>query len=410
MNYNFDTEIERRGTGSAKWEFIHEGDLFIQTDRTDRKYGDERLLPLWVADMDFRSPPAVVEALTERAKHGIYGYTAATDSYVTAVTNWMQRRYNWPVEREWILQTPGVVPAINLLIQTFVQPGEKVLIQRPVYYPFMNAIKNNGAEIVSNSLVYENACTESGRSGRYRMDFADLAEKAADPAVKLAILCSPHNPVSRVWTKEELTQFGQICLENDVLIISDEIHCDLVFNGAEFTAFATLSDEFAQNSVICTAPSKTFNLAGLKTSNIVIPNPALRTPFAARLEAAGIHGLNCFGAVAVEAAYNHSDDWLAAMLAYVEDNYHFMVTYLAEHLPQVTVIPLEGTYLAWCNFRQLGFSPAERKERIMEKAHVYLDEGEMFGPEGEGFERINLACPRPILAEALERIVVVMRA
>ncbi|NKQ34031.1 MAG: pyridoxal phosphate-dependent aminotransferase [Chloroflexi bacterium] len=401
MNYNFDTEIERRGTGSAKWEFIHEGDLFIQTDRTDRKYGDERLLPLWVADMDFRSPPAVVEALTERAKHGIFGYTSPTDSYTTAVTNWMQKRYNWRVEREWLLQTPGVVPAINLLIQTFVQPGEKVLIQRPVYYPFMNAIKNNGAEIVSNSLRCE--------GGRYQMDFDDLAEKTADPAVKLAILCSPHNPVSRVWTREELIRFGEICIQNDVLIISDEIHCDLVFNGAEFTAFATISDEFAQNSIICTAPSKTFNLAGLKTSNIIIPNPASRAPFAARLEAAGIHGLNCFGAVAVEAAYNQGEEWLASMLAYVEANYQFMVDYLAEHLPQVTVIPLEGTYLAWCDFRQLGLCPTERKELIMEKANVYLDEGEMFGPEGEGFERINLACPGSLLAEALERIVTVMK-
>ncbi|HIP72857.1 MAG TPA: aminotransferase class I/II-fold pyridoxal phosphate-dependent enzyme, partial [Anaerolineae bacterium] len=276
MSYNFDTEIERRGTGSAKWEFIHEGELFIQTDRTDWKYGNERLLPLWVADMDFRSPPAVVEALTKRAQHGIFGYTSPTDSYYTAVTNWMQRRYNWRVEREWILQTPGIVPAINLLIQTFVQPGEKVLLQRPVYYPFMNAINNNGAQIVSNSLRYE--------GGHYRMDFADLAEKAADPAVKLAILCSPHNPVSRVWTREELIRFGEICIQNGVLIISDEIHCDLVFNGAEFTAFATISDEFAQNSIICTAPSKTFNLAGLKTSNIIIPNPALRAPFAKRLE------------------------------------------------------------------------------------------------------------------------------
>ncbi len=400
MNYNFDTEIERRGTGSAKWEFVVAGDQFNQTDRTDKKYGAGRLLPLWVADMDFRSPPAVVEALTERAKHGLFGYTAPTDSYYTAVTEWMQRRYNWPVEREWILQTPGVVPAINLLIQTFVQPGEKVLIQRPVYYPFMNAIKNNGAEIVSNSLRYEGGC--------YQMDFDDLAAKTADPAVKLAILCSPHNPVGRVWTREELIRFGEICIQNDVLVISDEIHCDLIFNGAEFTTFAAISDEFAQNSVICTAPSKTFNLAGLKTSNIIIPNPAIRAPFAARLEAAGIHGLNCFGGVALEAAYNHGEAWLAAMLAYVEDNYHFMVAYLAEHLPQVTVVPLEGTYLAWCDFRQLGLCPAERKERIMEKAQVYLDEGEMFGPEGEGFERINLACPHSILAEALERIVAVI--
>ncbi len=401
MNYNFDILPNRRGTGSVKWEFIFEGDLFTQTDRTDEKYGDEQLLPLWVADMDFRSPPAVIEALTERAKHGIFGYTAATDSYYTAVTNWMQRRYNWRVEREWILQTPGVVPAISLLIQTFVTPGEKVLIQRPVYYPFMNAIKNNGAEIVSNSLRYEN--------GRYRMDFDDLAAKTADPAVKLAILCSPHNPVSRVWTREELVRFGEICLQNNVLVISDEIHCDLIFNSAEFTAFATISDEFAQNSVICTAPSKTFNLAGLKTSNIIIPNPALRAPFAARLEATGIHGLNCFGAVAIQAAYNEGEEWLAAMLAYVEANYHFMVDYLAEYLPQVTVVPLEGTYLAWCDFRSVGLSPAKRKKLIMEKANVYLDEGEMFGPEGEGFERINLACPRSILAEALERICMAMK-
>jgi len=396
MSYHLDTEFNRQGTHSMKWEFIVKDGQFEYGDHADKKHGKDRLLPMWVADMDFRCPPAVIDALVKRAQHGIFGYTAPTDSYFDAVIGWMKARYGWDVDQEWITLAPGIVPALNMLIQGLVSPGDKILIQRPVYYPFMSAIENNGAEIVSNSLLYKN--------GRYTMDFDDLAAKAADPAVKMAILCSPHNPVSRVWTREELIRFGEICIENNVIVVSDEIHCDLIFSGQTFTAFATISDSFAENSIICTAASKTFNLAGLKTSNIIIQNEQWRAKFRGRLDVNGLKVQNSFGIVALEAAYKYGQEWLAAVIGYVQANYEFMAAYMAEHLPQVTIIPPEGTYLIWCDFNQLGLSSEARKTLMMEHARVYLDEGEMFGPEGEGFERFNLACPRSILAEALERI------
>ena len=346
--------------------------------------------------MDFRCPPAVIEALVARARQGIFGYTLPTDPYYEAVIGWIAQRHDWRVAREWIVLTPGVVPALNMLVQTCIAPGEKVLVQRPVYYPFFRAVENNGGEIASNSLVYED--------GRYRMDFDDLAEKAADPAVKMAILCSPHNPVGRVWTPEELTRFGEICLENDVLVVSDEIHCDLIYGDHTFTAFAALDDAFLQHSVTCRAASKTFNLAGLKTSNIIIADEALRERFARTIERNGLMGGNAFGIVATEVAFTHGDAWLEAVMDYVEANYRFMATYLAEHLPALKIVPPEGTYLVWVDCRAWGMTPAARKALLMDQARVYLDEGELFGPEGEGFERFNIACPRPLLAEALARI------
>ncbi|MGD2078245.1 MAG: MalY/PatB family protein [Chloroflexota bacterium] len=396
MTYDFDREIERLGTNCVKWEFIIEDDMPVFGDHADSKYGRDRLLPMWVADMDFRCAPAIVEALTERAQQGIFGYSMPCDSYFDAVTSWIGRRYGWQAQRDWIVITPGVVPAINMAVETFVKPGQKVLVQRPVYYPFFDAIQNNGAEIVSNSLLYED--------GHYTMDFDDLARKAADPELTMAILCSPHNPVGRVWTAEELTRFGQICLENDVLVVADEIHCDLIYSDRSFTAYATADDRFLQKSIICTAASKSFNLAGLKISNIVIPDEEMRQAFMQTAVSHGLFGTNAFGIVAVEAAYNHGEEWLAAAMAYVEENYNTMAAYVAEHLPQLKVIRPEGTYLVWVDFRALGLDPEARKEMMMEVAKVYLDEGELFGPEGEGFERFNIACPRAILAEALDRI------
>ncbi len=396
MTYDFDTEINREGTNSVKWEFIAKDGELHYGDHAAAKYGADRILPMWVADMDFRCPPAVIEALEQRVQHGIFGYSKPTDSYYETLLRWIKRRYGWDVEREWVSLAPGVVPALNMLVQSLMEPGDKALIQRPVYYPFTNSVLNNGGELVTNSLVHEN--------GRYTMDFDDLAAKAADPTVKMAILCSPHNPVSRVWTKDELTRFGEICLENDVIVISDEIHCDLIVAGQTFTSFAAISDEFAQNSIICTAPSKTFNLAGLKTSNIIIRNEEWRAKFRRQIERNGLHMPNAFGIVAMEAAYNHGEAWLEEAMAYIQANFAYLVEFMAEHLPQVKVIPLEGTYLAWCDFSYLGLSSAARKALMMEEAKVYLDEGEMFGPEGEGFERFNLACPRSILVEALERI------
>ncbi|MCA9928336.1 MAG: pyridoxal phosphate-dependent aminotransferase [Anaerolineales bacterium] len=396
MTLNFDQEVDRIGTYSVKWEFVPENEVLTFSDAAHAKYGNERLLPLWVADMDFQSPQAVIDALSARVAHGIFGYTVPDDGYFETIVDWISRRYGYAIEKEWIALTPGVVPALHMLVETFLQPGDKVLVQRPVYYPFFSAVENNGCEIVSNSLVYEN--------GRYHMDFDDLAAKAADPGVRMAILCSPHNPVGRVWTREELTRFGEICMANDVLIVSDEIHCDLIFNGHTFTSFATIGERFLQNNIICTAPSKTFNLAGLKTSNIIIPDREKREAFVATSRGHGIYGGNALGPVATAAAYKHGEPWLEAVLAYIEANYHFMTAYLTEHLPQLKVVPLEGTYLVWVDFRALGLDTKARKALMMKEAKVFLDEGEMFGPEGEGFERFNLACSRSILAEALERI------
>ena len=402
MTYNFDQEINRMGTSSVKWDYQKGNQALVQTDACDAKHGADRLLPLWVADMDFKSPTAVIAALKERAEHGIFGYTMPSDSYFEALINWMDKHYDRKIKKEWVVLTPGVVSAINIMVQTFVAPGEKVLIQPPVYYPFFGAIENNGAEIVRNELRIEN--------NQYLMDFDDLAEKTADPAVKMAILCSPHNPIGRVWTKEELTRFGEICLANDVLVISDEIHCDLIHSGHTFTTFANISEAFAQNSIVCTAPSKTFNLPGLKTSNMIIPNRNLRLQFSKTMESAGLMGGNTFGIVGTEAAYRHGEAWLTQLLAYVESNYRFMVDYLAEHLPMLTVFPLEGTYLVWLDCRALGLDAETRQKLFLEDAKLFLDEGELFGPEGLGFERFNIACPRHILAEALARMKAVIAA
>ncbi len=397
MSFDFDTDVNKFGINSIKWEFMFDADHnAAQSDHAHPRHGDERVLPLWVADMDFRAPPPVVEAVVERAKRGVYGYCMPTDSYYEAVINWFGRRYGRTIQRDWIVLTPGVVPALNLMVQTYTLPGDKIIIQRPVYHPFTFAVENNDREVVSNSLVLAD--------GRYQMDFDDLAAKAADPDTKMIILCSPHNPISRVWSREELTRLGEICLDNDVLVVSDEIHCDLIYSGVEFTSFACISERFAQNSIVCTAPSKTFNVAGLKLSNIVIPNEELRHRFTKTLERTGLMGTNTFGVVAAEAAFNFGEPWLTALMTYIESNYTFMKEYLAKHLPQLRLLPAEGTYLVWLDCRDLELTPEERKKLIFEEARLYLDEGEIFGPEGEGFERINLACPRSLLAEALDRL------
>jgi cystathionine beta-lyase len=351
---------------------------------------------MWVADMDFLCPAPVVDALIARAQHGIYGYTAPAQDFYQSIVRWMQRRHGWDIKPEWICITPGVVPALNLLVRAFVSAGDRVLIQPPVYYPFYGAIENNSAEIALNPLVYE--------GGRYRMDFVDLEAKTRDPRVKLAILCSPHNPVGRVWTREELVRFGEICIDNDVLVVSDEIHGDLIYPGYVFTPLAKISDAFAQNNAVCTAPSKTFNLAGLQTSCIIIPNQELRMRFQRTLQANGLFGINIFGMVALQAAYDQGDEWLEQVLDYIKGNLEYLEQFVAEHIPQLTVIRPEGTYLVWIDCRNLQLDKWELKRLMLEEARVYLDEGFIFGPEGEGFERINIACPRTVLVEARDRI------
>ena len=397
MKYDFDQEINRKDTQSAKWGVIQDAEDPSRWLATDEYFGDNRMLPLWVADMDFPAPQPVVDALVERARHGIYGYTLRTDGYKAAAIDWMKRRQGWDVDATWILSTPGVVPAVNLLISTFTRPGENVLVQQPVYYPFFSAIESNGAKIVSSGLKLN--------GGRYTMDFGDFEQKAADPATTLFILCSPHNPVGRVWTPEELTRIGEICLKHDVLVVADEIHGDLTYKGVTFTPYASLGKRFADKAVICTAPSKTFNLAGLNTSNIIISNVDLRKRFQKTLNRCGMgEWANAFGVVACETAYREGEPWLDQVLAYIEGNLDFMQDYLDANIPGIRSIRPEGTYLAWLDCRGLWLDSKALKQLMMEKARVFFDEGFIFGPEGDGFERINLACPRSILRETLERI------
>lgn len=395
-DYNFDNPVDRSGTASIKWEYVAEGEGIIPTSQVSHLVQQHPLLPLWVADMDFRCPQEVIQELTRRAEQGIFGYTMPGDSYYEAVQGWMLARSNWHIEPSWFTITPGVVPALNMLIQTFVPRGGKVLIQPPVYHPFYHVIENQGRVVLRNPLIYEN--------GSYRMNFDDLRIKISDPDLGMVILCSPHNPVGRVWTKDELETFAGICLERGVLVVSDEIHGDLIYDGIPFTPYAVLGEETAQNSITCTAPSKTFNLAGLKTSNIIIQNPELRGKFQHTIEMLSLFGVSPFGMVATEAAYRHGADWLQQALAYIQANYAFMKDYITVSLPQVKVIQPEGTYLVWLDFNRLGLDNQALHDLIFYKAGVYLDDGHIFGPEGNGFQRINIACPQSILQEALERI------
>lgn len=396
MEHSFDIEIPREGTNSLKWEFVQKGQDLLHFEQTNRFFGEDRILPMWVSDMDFRSPEPVVEALSARALHGIYGYSAPTTAFYESVASWMERRHGWELEHHWICVTPGVVPALNMLVQTFVSPGDRVLIQPPVYFPFYRAVENNHAEVVINPLLYEN--------GTYRMNVADLETKVKDPKLKMAILCSPHNPVGRVWTRDELMHFGEICIENNVLVVSDEIHGDLIFEGHSFTPFAGLSADFSQHSVICTAPSKTFNMAGLQTSCIIIPNDNLRSRFKNTLLSNGLIVPSCFGVTALQVAYDEGEEWLEQVRAYIEGNLEYLEAYLAAHVPQISMVRPEGTYLVWLDCRGLGLDDQDLKRLMMDEAKVYLEDGLIFGPEGEGFQRINIACSRPVLAEALDRI------
>lgn len=396
MKYEFDRVVDRRGTHSVKWEFVQESGNPLRWKKEARLPGSDGILPLWIADMDFPCPAPVVEALVARARHGIFGYTEKSPSYAGAVVRWMARRHGWRVSPEWICATPGVMPAVNLLIRTFVAPGEKVLVQPPVYYPFYSAVRNNGAAILENPLIVE--------GGRYVMDFDDLEKKTADPLLKMAILCNPHNPVGRVWTRSELARFGTLCRERGVLVVSDEIHGDIVHRGNRFTPFGNLGARHSGNACICTAPSKTFNLAGLHTSNIVIADKGLREQFERNLGRTGLLGVGPFGIAALEAAYNHGESWLEQVLEYIGGNLHFLMESIRSGIPRIGVIEPEGTYLVWLDCRKLGLAPPRLERFWIEKVKVRVDQGSLFGKGGEGFVRINIACPRVLLAEALGRL------
>jgi len=395
MHYDFDRVIQRRNTGSSKW------------DRLEAMFGRDDLLPLWVADTDFPVPEPVVRAIKERAEHPIYGYTYPSESLRAAIVDWSRRHYGWQIEPDWIVFTAGVINGLYTAIQAFTRPGDEIIVQPPVYYPFFNTIKNSGRQVVYNPLRLEN--------GRYTMDFAGLEKlfvgrdtfPVYQPRIKLLVLCSPHNPVGRVWTREELSRLAEICRQHNVLLISDEIHCDLLFHDARHTVTATLSEEVAQRTITFMAGTKTFNLAGLTTSYAIIPNPRLRQLF---LEArTGSTDGNLFGWVALEAAYRYGDDYLAQLREYLNANLDFFMDFIASRLPELQVIRPEGTYLCWVDMRGLGLDHLELQDFLRNEARLALDDGFAFGPGGEGFQRFNLGCPRSTLAEALERLEAAVR-
>lgn len=383
-NLDFDTVIERKNTKCIKYDFAV------------KRGKPENVLPLWVADMDFKVSSYITDALEGMVSHGIFGYSESEESYFKALKGWMKRHHNWDIQEKWLVKTPGVVFALATAVRAFTKEGEGVLIQQPVYYPFAEIIVKNNRKLVDNTLVL----TEKGS---YAIDYEDFERKIVEENVKLFILCNPHNPVGRVWTKEELIRLGDICLKHNVLVISDEIHSDFIFSG-EHRIFANLKREYADISMICTAPSKTFNIAGLQISNIFLPNEALARRFRKELDATGYSQLSLPALIACEAAYQHGDEWLNAVLAYIKKNAQYVQNYLEKYLPKVKMINQEGTYLVWLDFREYKFSDKELDKRIVEQAGLWLDSGAMFGKSGEGFQRINIACPRATLKEALERL------
>ncbi len=394
MKYNFNKATNRAGTDSSKWETVQSEEKSYIHVRSKRFLEPDGAIPMWIADMDFPAPKPVVGALTARAGHGIYGYTERSESYSRAVVTWMRVRHHWRIQPDWIVTTPGVVPALAMLARTFLKTGEKAIIQPPVYFPFRLVLEFNDIEIVENPLRYE--------GGRYRMDFDDLAAKARDPQTKMLILCSPHNPVGRVWTRDELTRLAEICRANDVLVVSDEIHGDLTF--APFTSFGTLRADLAQDAIVCTAASKTFNLAGLATSNIILPNKDQREKFQNYLLSNALLDLGIFGRLATETAYTHGADWLDQLLDYLSGTLDYMENYFAKHLPQIRMIRPEGTYLVWLDCRALGMDSTSLHRFFLDRARVYLEQGAIFGTEGEGFLRMNIATPRKVVKEALRRM------
>lgn len=383
MRYDFDTILDRRHTHSLKW------------DRCPVDFGLDDVIPMWVADMDFAAPPEVVEAVSRRAAHGAYGYASIPESFWASAIDWLRERHGWAVERSWLARAPGVVPAVNLCVNAFTAPGDGVVVQTPVYYPFFHAVERNGRRLVRNPLAAD--------GGSYRMDLADL-ERRIDERTRLLILCSPHNPVGRVWRREELAQLGEVCARRDLLVLSDEIHMDLVLPGRRHVPLASISPALAERTVTLLAPSKTFNIAGLNMSLVVSSNPALLARYTERFEAAGLTIASLFGAVALEAAYRHGADWLDQLLGYLEGNVDLADRFIAERLPDLRFIRPEGTYLALIDCRRLGMPQAELDEFCLRQARVYFDSGAWFGEESSGFVRINLACPRATLAEALARI------
>ena len=380
MSYNFDRIVDRNGTNSIKYDF------------TVEKGKPAGTLPLWVADMDFITAPAVTEALTKAVQHGIFGYSDSKSGYFESIQHWYQSRFNWTVEQEWLVKTPGVVYAIATAVRALTKEGDTVLIQQPVYYPFSDTILANHRKLINSALLYEN--------GKYQIDFEDFEEKIVSNEVKLFILCSPHNPVGRVWKKEELVRLGDICVKHGVIVVSDEIHADFTYQGYQHTIFSSVKPEYLDNTILCTAPSKTFNLAGLQVSNIFIANKEIRRKFRKEIQKSGYSQLNAMGLIACQAAYENGAPWLDELKVYLEENLNFIRSFLEERLPQIKLVEPEGTYLVWLDFQEMKLTEEELEDLIVNKANLWLDRGTMFGMEGKGFQRINIACPRALLEKA----------
>ena len=379
----FDKIIDRKNTKCYKWDYNKE------------LFGKEDLLSMWVADMDFQAPQEVLEILQKSVDHGIFGYTGFTDSFYDSIINWMKDRFDWKIEKEWIITTPGIVPSINFAIQTYTEKNDKILVQTPVYFPFFTSIENNKRKLVISELKLVD--------NHYEMDFEDLEKKLAND-VKMMILCSPHNPVSRVWKFDELQRLSELCLKYNVLLISDEIHADIVFSSIKHFPIPTISKQIADNSITMFAPSKTFNVAGLSLSFVIIPNKNIRVKFQRTLQNLGLHLSNLFGIEALEASYRYGQKWLEELLVYVEDNYNFVQQYLQNNIPQIKAVEMDGTYLLWLDCREMGLSQKELVNFFINKAGLALNDGSKFGKGGKGFMRMNIGCSRLLLKRAMYQI------
>lgn len=384
-NLDFDRIIDRNNTDSLKYDFAVERGM------------PKGILPLWVADMDFQTSSYILDAIEERTKHGIFGYSDTKDDYFNAVSSWMDRRHGWKVKKEWMITTPGVVFALAMAVRAFTNEGDGILIQQPVYYPFSRVVNDNKRKLVVSNI-------ELKEDGRYHMEMEDVERKIIKENVKMVMLCSPHNPVSRVWSKEELCTLGDICLKHNVVIISDEIHADFVYENNKHYVLADLDEKYADITITATAPSKTFNIAGLQVSNVFISNEDMRNRFEEEIAAAGYSQINSLGIVACRAAYEYGEEWYQAMLKYVKANIDFVDGYLKANIPSLKMIKAEGTYLVWIDCRELGLSAKELDSLVIDKAGLWLDGGTMFGDSGSGFQRINVACPRVTLTKALDKL------
>ena len=383
MKYNFDEIVDRRGTDCLKYDFGM------------KRKGRNDLLPMWVADMDFKLPDVILEDLHKRVDHGIFGYTDPLDDYFEALNHWYSTRYGFTIEPEWVTLGAGLVYGVHIAVQAFTKPGDGVMVMQPVYYPFSEAIKQNGRKLVNNQLHYD---------GKYSIDFEDMEKKVKEENVKVLIFCSPHNPVGRVWTKEEIQKVADICLENGVVMFVDEIHADFIFPGVKFTSCMTLEEKYVNNIVYFSSPGKTFNIAGLQSANIVIANPELRATFKKANTSAGYSQGSCMGQFALISCYNKGAEWVDQMVEYIWGNVQYMKKFIEENLPKAHFVDPEGTYLTWVDFTDYGFTPEQLEKIMLDDAKLWLDSGVIFGPATALFERFNLACPRSVVEQAMKQL------